>query len=338
MTGLLKGCIDAGCRIEMAARAIELLTDPVDAAVIGALIEQNGKRRRVVARRGVLLATGGFEWNTRLLQEHFPGPVDRRGSPRTNEGDGQLMAKAAGAMLSRMDQANIYPCLPTTYEGSPHGLPFTFQAEPHSILVDRHGRRFVSESDFNIGEAMDRRDPATGQPVHLPVWLIGDRRFLGRSLPFWWYARKQPGWVIKAPTVAALAERIGLPATTLAETIERFNRFCDQGQDEDFLRGESAWESYKSHGPEGKFGRLERGPFVAMSLNRSILGTKGGARTNERGQVLRPDGSVIAGLYAAGLAMANPIGTRAVGAGTTLGPNMTWGFICAETMLQQNRH
>ena len=75
-----------------------------------------------------------------------------------------------------------------------------------------------------------------------------------------------------------------------------------------------------------------------MSLNRSILGTKGGARTNDRGQVLRQDGSVIAGLYAAGLAMANPIGTRAVGAGTTLGPNLTWGFICAETMLQQNRY
>jgi 3-oxosteroid 1-dehydrogenase len=338
ITGLLKGCIDAGCRIELNARAVELLTDPADGGVIGLVLEQNGERRRILARRGVLLATGGFEWNARLLAQHFPGPIDRRGSPRANEGDGQLMAKAAGAMLSRMDQANIYPCLPTTYEGRPHGLPFTFQAEPHSILVDRHGQRFVSESDFNIGEAIDRRDPATGQPLHLPVWLIGDRRFLGRSLPFRWYARKQPGWVIKAPTVAALAERTGLPATALAGTIERFNRFCAQGRDEDFQRGESAWESYKSHGPEGKFGRLEQAPFVAMSLNRSILGTKGGARTNDRGQVLRQDGSVIAGLYAAGLAMANPIGTRAVGAGTTLGPNLTWGFICAETMLQQNRY
>ncbi len=74
-----------------------------------------------------------------------------------------------------------------------------------------------------------------------------------------------------------------------------------------------------------------------MTLNRSILGTKGGARTNGRGQVLRPDGSVIAGLYAAGLAMANPFGTRAVGAGTTIGPNMTWGYVAAETILRQNR-
>lgn len=74
-----------------------------------------------------------------------------------------------------------------------------------------------------------------------------------------------------------------------------------------------------------------------MTINRSILGTKGGARTNEHAQVLRPDGSILPGLYAAGLAMANPIGTRAVGAGTTLGPNMTWGFIAAETILHQNR-
>ncbi|MDQ0467909.1 FAD-dependent oxidoreductase [Labrys wisconsinensis] len=336
MTGLLKGCLDAGCRIELKSRAMELLRDESN-AVTGAAVEQDGRRRTIRARRGVVLATGGFEWHAGLLAEHFPGPLDRRGSPRTNAGDGQIMAAAAGARLDRMDQANIYPCLPTTYEGQPHGLPFTFQAEPHSIVVDRHGRRFISESDFNIGEAMDRRDPATGEPVHLPVWLIGDRRLLRRSLPFLWYARKQPGWVIKAPSIEALAGRTGVPAGALAETIARFNRFCDQGRDEDFARGESAWESYKSHGPEGKFGRLDEAPFVAMSLNRSILGTKGGARTNERGQVLREDGSIIAGLYAAGLAMANPIGTRAVGAGTTLGPNLTWGFICAETLLRENR-
>jgi len=74
-----------------------------------------------------------------------------------------------------------------------------------------------------------------------------------------------------------------------------------------------------------------------MPFNRSILGTKGGARTNEQGQVLRPDGSIISGLYAAGLAMANPIGTRAVGPGTTIGPNLTWGFICGEALLRDNR-
>lgn len=337
MTGLAKGCVDAGCRFELRARALKLTTDPSDGSVTGAVVEQDGRQRTVEARRGVVLATGGFEWDAELLQRHFPGPLDRRGSPRTNTGDGQKMAAAVGARLDRMDQANVHPCLPTRYEGQPHGLPMVFQAEPHAIVVDRTGCRFVSESDFNIGEAMDRRDPETGTPVHLPVWLIGDRRFLGRSLPFRWYAGKERDWIVKARTLDALAARIGVPADALATTVARFNTFCDRGRDEDFHRGESAWESYKSHGPEGKLGRIDEAPFLAMSLNRSILGTKGGARTNDKGQVLRPDSSVIAGLYAAGLAMANPIGTRAVGAGTTIGPNMTWGFICAETLLQQNR-
>ena len=101
--------------------------------------------------------------------------------------------------------------------------------------------------------------------------------------------------------------------------------------------GESGWEDYKAHGPENRLKPIDKPPYIGMTLNRSILGTKGGARTNERGQVLRTDGSIIPGLYAAGLAMSNPFGTRAVGAGTTIGPNMTWGYIAASTILKQNR-
>jgi 3-oxosteroid 1-dehydrogenase len=101
------------------------------------------------------------------------------------------------------------------------------------------------------------------------------------------------------------------------------------------------WERYKSkgglNGSNGALGAIERAPFIAMSLNRSILGTKGGARTNSKGEVLRNDGTVITGLYAAGNAMANPIGTRALGAGTTIGPCMTWGYICGKTILASNR-
>ena len=112
--------------------------------------------------------------------------------------------EAAGAKLDRMDQANIYPCLPTTYDGRPYGMPMTFTAEKHSILVNRHGRRFVNEKDFNIGERIDERDPRTGAPVHLPVWLIGDARFLKQSLPFLWFARKERDFVIRAATLPEL--------------------------------------------------------------------------------------------------------------------------------------
>lgn len=335
MTGLIRGCLDAGVVFQTETQALSLLRDESD-RVVGARIRHKGVERDILAARGVLLATGGFEWDEEMRNQHFPGPTERLGSPRTNTGDGQKMAVAAGAALDRMDQANIYPCLPTTYEGRPSGLPMTFQAEKHAILVNRHGRRFISENDFNVGEAIDARDPETGEPTQLPVWLIADQRFLLQSLPFRWYARQEKRWVRKAPTLRSLAEEIGVPSDALEATVARFNGFCEAGRDEDFRRGESNWDKYKSHASKVVLYPIEEAPFVAISINRSILGTKGGARTNARGQVLRPDGSTITGLYAAGLAMANPFGTRAIGPGTTLGPNMTWGFICAETVLAQN--
>jgi 3-oxosteroid 1-dehydrogenase len=337
MTGLLKGCLDAGCRIELGARVRDLMIDERGGAIAGVIVEQAGRSLRIAARRGVVLAAGGFDWNETLRERHFRGPLDRIGGPRGNEGDGHLMAEKAGALLERMDQANVYPCIPTIYEGELHGLPITFQAEPHAVMVDRTGNRFVSECDYNIGEALDWRDWLTGEPIRLPVWVIADSRFLARSLPFRWYARYHPGWIVKAPTIDALAKRIQLPAKALAATVSRFNGFCLQGRDEDFRRGESIWEAKKFGGAAAQLKPIERPPFLAMTFNRSLLGTKGGVRTDRGGRALRGDGSVISGLYAAGLTMANPIGTRALGAGTTLGPNLTWGFICAESLIQDNR-
>jgi 3-oxosteroid 1-dehydrogenase len=336
MTGLLKGCMDAGCRIELNARVTDLIPDEQGGAVAGVIVDTGGRKRRIGANRGVILAAGGFDWNVALREKNFHGPLDRLGAPRGNEGDAHLMAERVGASLDHMDQANVFPCLPTLYEGNPHGMPILFQAEPHAILVNRKARRFVSECDYNLGEVLDRRDPKSGEPLHLPAWLIADRRFLSRSFLFRWYARNAAHWIIKAPTLEALAELTGLPTDALEGTVARFNGFCARGKDTDFARGESLWESKKFGGPAAQLKPIERAPFLAMSFNRSILGTKGGVRTNARGQALRR-GGVIPGLYAAGLTMANPIGTRAVGAGTTLGPNLTWGFICAETLLRDNR-
>lgn len=335
MTGLIRGCLDAGVTFWLETRAVGLIQDS-DSRVTGAEVEREGQRMKLLARSGVVIATGGFEWDAEMRARHFPGALDRIGSPPSNEGDGQKLAAAVGAELDRMDQANVYPCLPTRYQGKPHGLPMTFQAEPHSIVVNRDGRRFVSENDFNIGEAIDARGQ-DGAPVNLPCYLVGDHRFLRTSLPFRWYASYERQWIRKSDTIAGLAAKLGLPASALEETIARWNGFCAKGRDEDFRRGENGWEEYKAHGPENRLKPIDKPPYVGMTLNRSILGTKGGARTNEQAQVLRQDGSIIPGLYAAGLAMANPIGTRAVGAGTTLGPNLTWGFIAAETILHQNR-
>lgn len=341
IVGLLKGCLDHHCRLALEHRVISLLTDNDDGSVTGVAAEARENRRTILARRGVVLATGGFEWDPDLREQYFPGPLDRLGSPSANTGDGQRLAASIGARLERMDQANVYPTLPTFYEGRLHGVPMIFQAEPHAIVVDRRAQRFVSEYDYNIGEALDRRDAETGRPRHLPAWVIADRRFLRRSLIFRHYAAKEPGWVRRAPDLRRLAELTLLPEAALAATVARFNGFCVAGRDEDFHRGESAWERGKAKPAKGgrnpTLGPITEPPFLAIPLNRSLLGTKGGARTNAFGQVLRTDGSLIGGLYCAGNAMANPIGTRALGAGTTIGPCMTWGYICGTALLKANR-
>jgi 3-oxosteroid 1-dehydrogenase len=330
--GLLKGCLDHGCRIETEARAIELVVDETS-RVIGVAVEHHGSRPRFIARRGVLLATGGFEWNAELLSRHFPGRVDRVGSPRSNEGDALIMAEAVGAQLARMDQALIVPCMPTLYEGRPHAVPVPFHMEPNAILVDRTARRFVNESLVDLGEALDRRDPRTGQPVHLPAWLISDSRFLRMVLR--WYARRAGDWIVRRSSLEELAAAIDLSPDALIETVERFNALCATGRDEDFHRGETFFQRYKT-AHRDVLKPIEKPPFIAIPFNRCVLSTKGGLRTNERGEVLRGDESAIEGLYCAGAAMANPIGTRAISAGTTIGPNMTWGYICARSMLSSN--
>ncbi|MBT6273470.1 MAG: FAD-dependent oxidoreductase [Chromatiales bacterium] len=340
VAGLASGCLEQGCEIELNSRVTALVQDEVG-TVTGVEVERGGRQETVLARRGVVLASGGFEWDDALREQHFPGPFDRIGSPRTNTGDGQHMAVRAGAALARMDQANVFATLPTRYEGEVHGMPTPFHAAAHAILVNRAGERFVDEFDYNVGEAMDARDKASGAPAHLPCWMIADQQFMRGAGVFRWYARTIPGWIRSASSVDELSLAIDVPAPKLRDTLARYNGFVSEGQDADFHRGETAWDRYKSGATASNLapalGSIERAPFIAVPVNRSILVTKGGPRTNADGQVLRPDGSAIGGLYCAGVAMANPIGTRSVGAGTTLGPCLTWGHICARSLLRSNR-
>lgn len=334
VTGLLRGCLDAGVRVVLQAEALALTQDAMG-AVTGARIRRQGREESWTARAGVVLATGGFEWDPAQLQRHFPGPVDYRGSPPANTGDGQRMAAAAGAALARMDQATFTPSVPTRYEGHLLAQPVPFHTEPYAMLVDRSGRRFVNELTFNIGEVLDRRD-AAGQPLHLPAWVITDSRML-EVPPVRWAAAADPAWLRRADRLEDLARQTGLPHDALADSVARFNAAALAGEDAEF--GRPARADAASAGDKRRragIKPIDRPPYLAMPFSRAILGTKGGARTNARAEVLRPDGSIIPGLYAAGLAMANPIGTRNVGTGTTIGPNMAWGYIAGRSLAQRN--
>ena len=326
--GLLKGCLDKGVAVWPEASATRLVM--AEGRVIGIELERAGEAVAVDVEKGVILASGGFEWNPEMMAEHFPGPVEWTASPSTNTGDGQRMAEAAGAQLDHMEEALIMGTTPVTYEGRLQGQPAADYFLPHSMIVNRHGRRFVNEKQMNVGLAFAEMDSETGTPAHLPAWRIYDAQFAAKyphALP----SKTVPDNHFSADTLTNLALAIGVDPVGLVETAARFSDFARVGVDDDFGRGCSIWDRNRGGDPRQKpnptLGTIEKPPFHAMPFKASFLGTKGGPRTNEKAEVLNRDGSPIAGLYAAGNVMANSFGSKGVGAGTTLGPCLTWGYI-----------
>lgn len=328
VVGLTRGCLDHGCRIEMNADVKSLVSDGQTVSGVEAVI--NGQSTKIHAHKGVVLATGGFDWAPDYMPAHFPG-IEIIGAPRTNTGDGQRMAAAVGAQLAHMDQANIAPATFTRYEGRRHAQPLYESYAPHCILVNRHGQRFTSEGSASLGVAIDERGP-DGKSRHTPVWRIFDSRYLNKLSAM--YAAKDPGFVRTADTVEELAKKIDLDPQTLRATVDRFNGWSREGVDRDFHRGETGWERHYTG--DRALATVEKGPFHAAPFLYASVGTKGGPRTNRRCEVLRSDKSVIGGLYCAGIAMASPIGTKAVGAGTTIGPCLTFGYIAGKSIARRN--
>jgi len=328
--GLLKGCLDHGVELRLGTTAIQLLK--TGDRVSGLQVEQHGSPIELKARRGVILASGGFEWNEEMMAEYFPGPVEWTASPPTNTGDGQRMAAAVGAQLAHMQQALVMGVTPVRYEGRIMGEPASDYFLPHSMIVNRHGCRFVNEKQMNIGLAFNELDPETGAPAHLPAWRIYDQQF-AKKYPHAMPDKAFPNNYFRADTLSALADQIHVDADGLVETAQRFSAFARAGVDDDFGRGASIWDRNRGGDPDHALnptlGTIEKPPFYAMPFKASFLGTKGGPRTNERGEVVSQQGDPLPGLYAAGNVMANSFGSKGVGAGTTLGPCLTWGYIAA---------
>ncbi|WP_172327466.1 FAD-dependent oxidoreductase [Mangrovicoccus sp. HB161399] len=327
VSGLAAALLARGGAIRTGWRAAELLM--TDGRVTGvAAMTPEGLRE--IAARHVVIATGGFERDEARRAAHFAGPLGLIASAPGNLGCGQRMAEAAGAQMARMDQANIAPALPARLRGAALPIGTFHHREPGALLIGRDGRRFVNEYLFNLGEVLAERGP-DGQPRHLPAWLVFDEATL-RSSPVMRHLLRRHGQGIHvtAESPEALAARISVPPAALAETVARYSAGAETGTDDAFGRHLDPFTGR----PDGirRMAPLRRAPFHALPFNLSFLGTKGGPMTDGGGRVLRPDGRAIPGLYACGLAMANPIGTRAAGSGTTLGPNLTWGFLCGESI------
>jgi len=309
IVGLLEACRARKCQIHHSTRVVDLVYDEKEARVSGVVAVRDGKEIRIAASKGVILATGGFEWNEELFAKYFPGKVEFRNSPRSNTGDGIVMGARIGAALAHMTEVNATATLPTRYEGRLHGMPVPFHSYVPNALVSDTGSRFVDENSSTLFDFLNARTPE-GRFKHDPIWLITDKRVQG--LVVRWYASYQKGWMREAASIEELARMIGCDAENVRKSIAEVNA--------------------RARDADGKI----VAPYVLMPFNRGILGTKGGLRTDGGARVLRPDGSVINGLFAAGLTMANPIGSRRVSHGTTLGPNLTWGFIAARSALSRN--
>lgn len=331
---LLKGCLDRGITISLQTRARRLVME--DGRVVGLVAEQDGRDLGLRAHGGVVLACGGFEWNAQLWRQFQPTVITHRCSPPHNEGDGLSMAMEAGADLGNMCEAWLYPG--AVIPGEEHeGLPVSRwvigeRTLPHSLMVNRYGQRFTNEgANYNdMAKALYAYDPNRLEFRNLPCWCIMDSQFRQRYpiltvMP----TDPDPDWLPKGESLEDLAQRVGIDPDGLRATVERFNGFARNGKDQEFRRGESAYERWMGdpNSPHPNLGTVEKPPFYALPVHVAAAGTKGGPRTNSRGEVLNVRGDVIPGLYAAGNTMAGISGPGYYGGGGTIGLGMTWGYI-----------
>ncbi len=338
---LRKALMDAGVPVHYETPLTGLIIE--GGRVVGVRAERDGAEVVIRARRGVILGSGGFEKSEALREKYLPAPTDADWSTAapSNTGAGIEAGVAIGAATDLMDDAWWGPTIPL-----PSG-PWFCLAErnlPGSIIVNSAGKRFMNEA-LPYVEATHAiyEGEATGVS-HVPAWLVMDQRYRNRYL-FAGLSPRQPfpgrwykfGTVRKASSLSALASEIDVPAEALEETIRRFNGFAESGIDEDFHRGDSAYDRYYADPrvkPNPSLHSIDRGPFYAVKIVPGDLGTKGGIVTDERARALRPDGSVIEGLYAAGNCSSAVMGNTYAGPGATIGPAMTFGYLAAEDIAQ----
>ena len=331
---LLRACLDRQIEPRTGMRAVELIVD--NRRVVGVRFETSEGSVDVGARRGVIIATGGFEWDPELVRAFIRGPLARSASVPTNTGDGLKMVMRIGAGLANMREAWWVPTIDVPVGDRMAAWQVNGErTRPHCIMVNKRGLRFTNEAaNYNaVGAAFHVIDVSSFDYVNHPAWMVFDRHYLTRyGLAGFRGDGPTPEWIKEAPSIAELAAAIDVPAPALEGTVARWNELSARGDDADFSRGRSAHDRWwgdpsLGDGPQATLGPLDTAPFYAVPVYSGVLGTKGGPRTDGNGQVLDVDGRLIAGLYAAGNAMGSVMGMTYGGAGGTLGPALVFGYL-----------
>lgn len=304
--------------------------------VVGVRIDSPDGPRVLRARRGVMLGAGGFESNQEWRHKYQDVTGYTSGNPG-NQGLPIEFAHELGAGLDYMDDAWWGGSLAPYREGPAAGFLVGERALPYMMIVDGQGRRFANEAEsyIDLGHHMNSHDRGGD------YWMITEGRY---NLRYFRTFSIQPGLtkgmaakglLHKARSLDELAGRIGVPAQNLHASVERFNGFARTGRDQDFGKGDSAYDRYYGDPtvrPNPCLGPLEKGPYTAYKIVAGDLGTKGGLVTDADARVLREDGSVIEGLYAAGNTTATVMGHTYPGPGSTIAPASVFGLRGARHM------
>jgi succinate dehydrogenase/fumarate reductase flavoprotein subunit len=346
---LLRSALDLGVTIRTGV-GVESLQIEADGRVSSLIWrDEQGRSGRLTARRGIVLATGGLSHHPDLRRNYVPEAAGtltatvRSGSSPP----GAVLASALGAGLSAPTRDGAFWVPASTFtraNGSEGVFPHTVtdRAKPGLIAVDCNGHRFVNE-------ALSYHEFVRAQLSHansaIPAWLICDRAFLwkyglGKIKPFSASVRADiaSGYLIEAKTIADLARQIGAPAPALAETLQRFNASAGQGEDPEFGRGGDVYQRSLGDAdvqPNPCVAPIRQAPFYAVKVVPADLGMSAGIVTDASTRVLKPDGSVVPGLYACGNDMASIMEGAYPGPGITLGPALVFGWIAGRQLASQ---
>jgi len=338
----LVGCLrltlnKRGVPIWLNTRLVSLVTE--QGRVLGAVVERDGKTQRIQARRGVVLAAGGYERNAQMRQQHLPGNPDPAytGAHPYNTGDAIRIGQEAGAAVRNMGSAWWAPVFKVPGEESARLCTYE-RALPGCIIVNRKGLRFHNEAaSYHISaQEMVKADSASS-------WAVFDARYR-KNYPMGPVVPKFPDWILpravrsillKAGSWDELAQKMGVPAAALKSTIETFNAGAAQGKDPQFGRGDAAYDRYYGDlkvQPNPNLAPLLQAPFYSFPIYSGDIGTNGGLVIDENARVLDTAGGAIAGLYATGNCTASVMGGSYPGAGSTLGPAMTFGWLAGRQL------
>ncbi len=315
---------------------------------VGELVVEDGKVTGVVtpagrigARLGVLVNAGGFAQNQAMRDRYMPGTKTIwSNTPEGDTGELHVEMERIGGVLGQMDQMVGYQTsqMPGYEKGYVRPPMQSVTGKPGAILVDQSGQRYMNEGgSYELYcQTMFERNKTV--PA-IPSWAVFDATFAakypigGVKMKKYFEMWKAAGYLKEAASIEELAAQIGCDPATLRATIDRWNGFVDAGRDADFNRGHRAYDKWLGdpfHGPNPALGRIDKAPFYAVDVVPGDVSTYGGAVTDAQSRVTRADGSPIPGLYACGVSTASVMGGVYVGAGASIGPSLTFGYVAAK--------